>query len=141
MSNTSSILIASTARHRYAFSRGDVMSIRIAAADSGLAGLDERGQPFISVELGPMLIADDHSSLPRLRALVVPMRRRSIALLVDQIDQAPADARVLPLPDLLRTRLTQPWATGVVVYQDALVVQIDLRAIVRSVLASPSRLS
>ncbi len=141
MPEASAILIASTAQHRYAFSRGDVMSIRLSGAGGGLAGLDERGQPFISVELGPLLAADDRSTLPRQRALVVAMRRRSIALLVDQIDQAPADARVLPLPDLLRARLTQPWATGVVVYEDTLVVQIDLRAIVRSVLASPSRLS
>lgn len=141
MPESSAILIASTARRRYAFARGDVMSIRLANSADGLNGLDERGQPFISVELGPLLAPEDRSSLPRQRALVVPMRRRSIALLVDQVDQAPDDARVLPLPDLLRTRLSQPWATGVVLSQDVLMVQLDLRAIVRSVLASPSRLS
>ncbi|GAB4205070.1 MAG: hypothetical protein OHK0022_30780 [Roseiflexaceae bacterium] len=141
MPDTSAILIASTAQRRYAFARGDVMSIRLASTEDGLAGLDERGQPFISVQLGPLLAAGDRSTLPRQRALVVPMRRRSIALLVDQVDQAPADARVLPLPELLRTRLAQPWATGVLVSEDALLVQLDLRAIVRSVLAAPSRLS
>lgn len=132
-------LIACTALRRYAFDQGDVMSIRLASAGGGLAGLDERGQPFVNVHLGSLLDPGDRGSAPRQRALIVSMRRRSIALLVDQVEQTPEGAQLLPLPPLLRARLRESWATGVLVYDDLAVVKLDLRAVVRSALISSTR--
>lgn len=141
MAAKNATLIACTALRRYAFDQGDVMAIRLASPGGGVAGLDERGQPFVNVQLGALLDPADREAAPRQRALIVAMRRRSIALLVDQVEQAPDAAQAAPLPALLRARLREPWATGALLYDDLVVVKLDLRAVVRSVLAAPPRVA
>lgn len=141
MATKNATLIACTALRRYAFDQSDVMAIRLASPGAGLSGLDERGQPFMNVQLGALLDPTDRDRAHRQRALIVSMRRRSIALLVDQVEQTPEGAQTVPLPPLLRARLREPWATGALVYDDLLVIKLDLRAVVRSVLAAPPRVA
>lgn len=128
------LLIVCTARRRYAVRRTDVAEVRLVANTSTMPR-DERGQPYIGVELGPLLDADDRSDLARRRALVVPLRRRKVALLADQVESFHEHAQVVALPELFSARLSQPWAIGVLLLGDEVIVQLDVRAVARSALA------
>jgi chemotaxis signal transduction protein len=131
------ILIVGTARHRYAIRRDDVLEIRL-VLDSSAMPQDKRGQPYLGIELGPMLDPQDQSTMKRRRALVIPLRRRLIAFLTDSIDALQEQVTFAPLPELLRTKLKQPWAVGALVLNDEVIVQLDLLAIARSALAKQS---
>jgi hypothetical protein len=128
-------LIVWTARHRYAVRRDDLTATRLVDGRSGLPVADERGHPYIGIELGPLLDPADQSTMLRRHALIVPLRRRLVALLADRVDSLPEHTSCIALPELLRTRLLQPWVIGALVVDDELIVQIDLRAVARSALS------
>ena len=132
--STNLMLIVRTARHRYAVRRDDVMEIKLVANVAAMP-CDERGQPYVGFELGPLLDPTDHSAMERRRALVVPLRRRKVALLADRIDSFEENAQVVLLPELLGGRLNKPWALGALMLGDDVIVQIDLWAVARSALA------
>lgn len=131
------MLIVGTARHRYAIRRDDILEIRL-VLDSATMPQDKRGQPYLGIELGPMLDPQDQSTMKRRRALVIPLRRRLVAFLTDSIDALQEQVTLAPLPDLLRTKLKQPWAVGALVLEDEVIVQLDLLAIARSALTKHS---
>lgn len=126
------LLIVRTALRRYAVSRDDLFDVKLVVdpSDLGAGGLFERA--CIGVELGPLLDPSDQSQLARRRALIVPLRRRYVALLVDYVDTFIERATSVPLPTLLHDRLGQPWAVGALTFDDALIVRLDLRAVARS---------
>jgi hypothetical protein len=134
---TDLMLIVRTARRRYAVRRSDVMEIKL-VADAMAMPRDERGQPYVGFELGMLLDPADCSELTRRRALVVPLRRRKIALLADQVDSFQERAQTIALPELLSARLSQPWVIGALMLDDEVIVQIDLLAVARSALARSS---
>src|SRR5262245_33182894 len=120
------LIIIQTALRRYVIDRNDVMSIRLVTHVADFLSGAEFDRPCLGVELGPLLDPSDHSTLTRRRALIVPLRRRYIALLVDYIDTLPEQITGVPLPPLLRERLRQPWAIGALVVDTDLIVQLDL---------------
>ena len=128
------LLIIKTAHRRYAVQRGDLLEIKLVASPTDLQVGGQFDRPCVGVELGPLLDPADHSALKRRRALVVPMRRRYVALLVDYIETFLERASSMPLPALLREKLRQPWAVGALLVDDELIVEIDLRAVARSAL-------
>jgi hypothetical protein len=132
------LLIVRTALRRYAIRRDDLLDVKLVAgpADLQAGGLFDR--PCVGIELGPLLDPADQSAQTRRRALIVPLRRRYIALLVDYVDSFLERVVCAPLPPLLHGRLRQPWAIGALTLDDDLIVQIDLRAIARSALLSYS---
>jgi hypothetical protein len=132
------LLIIRTALRRYAVRREDLLDVKlvVSAADLQAGGLFER--PCIGVELGPLLDPADRSAQIRRRALIVPLRRRYIALLVDYVETFLERTGSVPLPALMRAQLRQPWATGALVLDDELVVQLDLRAVARSAMLDHS---
>jgi chemotaxis signal transduction protein len=130
-------LIVQTARHRYAVRRGDLMEIKL-VPDASAMPADDRGHPYIGIELGPLIDPDDRSTLTRRRALVVPLRRRMIALLADRIETFQERPQIMALPELIGTQLSQPWAVGALVLDNEVIVQLDLRAVARSVMARSS---
>ena len=134
---TNLMLIVRTARHRYAVWRDDVIEIKL-VPDATAMPCDERGQPYVGFELGELLDPADRSQLTRRRALVVPLRRRKIALLADRIDSFQEQSQTIALPELLGARLSQPWAVGALLLEDEVIVQIDLLAVARSALARGS---
>jgi hypothetical protein len=134
---TDLMLIVRTARRRYAVRRDDVMEIKL-VVDATAMPHDERGQPYVGFELGMLLDPADRSEMTRRRALVVPLRRRTIALLADRVDSFLEHIQTVALPGLLSARLSQPWAIGALVLDDEVIVQIDLHAIARSALARGS---
>jgi hypothetical protein len=131
------MLIIRTARHRYAIRRDDVLEIRL-VLNSTTMPCDEHGHPYLGIELGPLLDPDDRSDLTRRHALVIPLRRRLVALLADSVDSFHEHAPVAPLPELLEARLSPHWAIGALVLADEVIVQLDLRAVARSALAHSS---
>ena len=131
------MLIIRTARHRYAIRRDDLLEIRLVPNVSAMP-CDEHGYPYLGIELGPLLDPSDCSDLTRRRALVVPLRRRLVALLADSVESFHEYAPAAPLPELLGARLSQPWAIGALVLDDEVIVQLDLRAVARSALAYSS---
>jgi len=132
------LLIVKTAQRRYAVQRDDLLEIKLVADRANLQIGGQFDRPCVGVELGPLLDPDDHSALMRQRALVVPMRRRYVALLVDYVEGFLEHVRCAPLPALLTARLTRPWAIGALALEDDLIVQLDLRAITRDVLLQRS---
>ena len=126
------LLIVRTALRRYAVSRDDLFDVKLVADLAALRAGGLYDQACVGVELGPLLDPADESMLTRRRALIVPLRRRYVALLVDYVDsflERPASA---PLPALLRERLGQSWAVGALALDDDLIVMLDLRAVARS---------
>lgn len=121
------LLIVRTARRRYAVRRDDVSEIRLldAAAPSDDPSL-------LRFDLGALLDPSDRSSQARRRALIVPLRRKQIALMFDALESFEQHTTIVPLPPLLQARLGAPWATGALVLDDELIVQIDVRAVSRS---------
>jgi hypothetical protein len=130
------LLIVRTALRRYAVSREDVAELRLVAGPRDLETPGAGGRPYVGVDLGALLDPADRSALIRRRALVVPLRRRNVALLVDRVDEFHEHLPVLPLPELLRGRLREPWATGALLLGDEIIVAIDLRAVARTALLS-----
>ncbi len=133
------LLIVRTTRHRYIVPREDVATLRAVSRRTGTDQEADRDPSAIAVELGAFLDPEDVSEMQRRHALIVPLRRRTIALLVDAVDNLIDHAVVRPLPPLLRERLREPWATGVLMIDEHPVVQIDVRAIARSVLLKRTR--
>jgi chemotaxis signal transduction protein len=129
-------LIVQTAQHRYAVRRDDVLDIKLVNGTADLHADDAQGRAYIGIELGPLLDPSDQSSLTRRRALVVPLRRRLVALLADRVESFHEHARIEALPALLAAQLRQPWATGAFVLDSDLIIQLDLRAVAHTALAA-----
>jgi chemotaxis signal transduction protein len=133
------LLIIRTTRHRYIVRREDVVMLRAFNRRTAGDQAEDEDQASLTVELGPFLDPADVSEMQRRHALIVPLRRRTIALLVDAVDNLVDHAVVQPLPRLLRERLREPWATGVLMIDEHPVVQLDARAIARSILLRRTR--
>jgi len=132
------LMIVNTAARRYAVRRDDLVDVRMAHTGAALRVEGQADRQYVGVELGPLLDPADQSSMTRRRALIVPLRRRYIALLVDHIETFLEHADTRPLPPLISQRLGQPWAVGALMFEDQLVVQLDLRAVARSALLAHS---
>jgi hypothetical protein len=131
---TTVLMIVNTAIRRYAVRRDDLLDVKMAQSGDSFYMEGSLDRPYIGFELGPLLDPADCSTLKRRRALIVPLRRRYIALMVDYIETFLEQADSIPLPALLRERLDQPWAVGALILEDDVVVQLDLRAVARSAL-------
>jgi hypothetical protein len=128
------LLIVKTAARRYAVRRDDVFEIRMVETTAALETGAPGAWPVVGVELGPLIDPDDRSRLARRRGLLVPLRRRYVALLVDDVETFLERSECAPLPALLRERLRLPWAIGALAQDDDLILLLDVRAIARSVL-------
>ncbi|MEN9935887.1 MAG: hypothetical protein RLZZ387_2466 [Chloroflexota bacterium] len=128
------LLLVRTPLRRYAVRRDDYTDARLVTCPEDLAAGDGPGRPYIGFELGALLDPADRGGQGRRRALVVPLRRRKIALLVDRVEELLELPAVQPLPSLLHERLSEPWVTGVLLVEGDIVLQLDLRAVARSAL-------
>lgn len=129
--STAGLLVAQTAHRWYALPKQDVFGIRTVDPNSVENGM-------VKADLGALFDPNDRSALPRRHGLFVPLRRKQVVLMVDRVDLLEQQADNRELPGLVRARLSQPWATGVLLLGDRVVIQIDLRAVARSVLLARS---
>lgn len=125
-----------TPLHCTARRRGDAPRLQLAHRTR--AG-GERGSSFACSRVGTASRSCRCQRQAATPCLIVPLRRRTIALLVDAVDNLVDHAIVQPLPPLLRDRLREPWATGVLLIDEQPVVQLDVRAIARSILLRRTR--
>jgi chemotaxis signal transduction protein len=132
------LLLVRTALRRYAIRRDDLAALRLVSGAHDLAA-DESGKPFVAADLGALLDPLDRSTAPRRSALVVPLRRRSVALLVDAVEDLLERAAPGPLPPLLTRHLREPWSAGTLVVGEELLVLLDIRAVARSALLAAQR--
>lgn len=128
------IVLVKTELRRYAVRHDDISAIRMLASPADLEAIGTPERPSIPVELGTLLDPQDCTKLARRRGMVVLMRRRPIVFMVDLVDDFLENPEVLPLPELLRGKLNQPWATGALLIDQDVVLVLDLRAIARSIL-------
>ena len=135
---TNVIMVVKTPTRRYAVRHDDLIDVRMARSTPTVQVDGPADRPYLGFQLGPLLDPADQATLPRCHALIVPLRRRYIALLVDSVETFLQHAEMHPLPELLRKRLDQPWAAGALIYEDDLMIQLDLRAVARSALLSYS---
>jgi chemotaxis signal transduction protein len=136
MSSTGLLLTICTTRHRYIVCRDQILEIRLITRSADLERPDERGHPLVSAELGKLLDPQDLRSNARRHALIIPTRRRGVALLVERVEDFSQQTagEVQPLAPLLRQRLARPWFMGTVVCDDTPVLVLDLRQIAQDVL-------
>lgn len=134
------LLMIRTALHRYVVRRDQVHELCIVNKGAELAATDERGRPLLGCELGPLLDPTDIQRQGRQHALVVQLRRRSIALLVNRVDdiysQADSVEAIQPLPRLLMRRIERPWFLGVLMCDDTPVLVLDLRTLAQDAVLS-----
>lgn len=131
------LLIIQTACRHYAVRRRDIASMRLIADPAQLRAPGAFDRPCLDVELGPLLDPADQSTKRRRHALVVSLRRRYVAFLVDTVDTFVDAEAAEPLPLLLSEHLQQPWAIGVLRQSEQLIVLLDILAIARSAVHSP----
>jgi hypothetical protein len=123
------LLVVRTFRRRYAVRRGDLLAVLPTDAGAAPQVEDTLGRGCVPVELGPLLEPNDRGTARRQVALVVPLRRRLIALLVDAVESFHPVSLMAPLPEVLRARLRRPWAIGALPLDENLIVALDARAL------------
>lgn len=117
------LLVVSTPLHRYIIRNDDVQELRLIASPSQY-----------TYDLGTLLDPADVSTRSRRPGLVVPLRRKEVIFLIEQVDLLEQAPPLLALPPLLQTHVTQPWATGVLELDGQLALHLDVRAIARAAL-------
>jgi chemotaxis signal transduction protein len=132
------LLAIETAHHRYLVRRELIRGMRTVASTADLERPDERGRPVVGRELGPLLDATDQPQRARRHALLVPLRRRSVALLVERVAETihctdPA-AELHPLPPLLARSLAHEWIDGVLLRDTQPVLVLNVWRIAQHVL-------
>lgn len=134
------LLTIRTSQHSYIVRRDQIGELRLIVRDEDLQRSDERGRKVVSGELESFLNAQDIRSLGCRHALIVYMRRRSVALLVERIEDVVVDRSIAevihPLPPLLRQHLARPWFLGVLIREETPLLVLDLRQIAQDLLFS-----
>lgn len=129
------VLTVHTRLHTYAVLHTEELQLRLLPVGAGLPSRDQRNRPLVDADLGSLLDAQDVAQSRRC-AIVVPLRRRSVALLCDTVsDLREADPDTLvALPVLFVHRLPHEWIAGVYVPADTPILLLNLRQIALDVL-------
>lgn len=132
------LLTIRTALHRYVVHRTQVSQLLIIHSPADLEQVEEQGPALVSDELGHLLDPRDVLHHSHCHAIVVPLRRRRVALLVERVEDIRMNKEtpeeILPLPRLLAATLAHPWYLGVVVRDDTPLLVLDMRQIARHLL-------
>lgn len=123
------LLLVHTPRQRFVVSKADVYALRT-------VGKQEAMPQAVHVALGTLFDPLDVSILKRQHGMVVPLRRKEITLLVDRIDMLDNLPVRHALPALLYSRLQDPWSIAAFEIESRLVIQLDVRAIARSLFSN-----
>jgi chemotaxis signal transduction protein len=131
--NDSTFLGVQAGRWRYAVAQEQVG--HLALIDPAAAPAGPRGGPLICRELAALMGEASAVGPGRRHALMVALRRRSVALLVDHIDSLGDAGRqaIQPLAPLLASSLARPWFLGAIVCGDEPLLLLDLRRIATDV--------
>ncbi|NJL33197.1 MAG: hypothetical protein HC893_04255, partial [Chloroflexaceae bacterium] len=117
------LLSVEVAGAMYVVQREHIGAMRGIFRPADLEYPDEHGRPMLTRRLADLFALTDSAAPPptRQHALIVPTRRRSVALLVDRVDELDLSGALInniqPLPDVLARRLGRPWFSGVLVWE------------------------
>jgi hypothetical protein len=128
------LLTLHTTLHRVAVQHHPDFELRQVAANGSLLRADERGRPLLRAELGVLLDPRDQPAAARQHALIVPLRRRSVALLFQRVGALhEVHTAVAALPPLLARRLRHSWVLGVSLLEDVPTLVLDPRQLAQHV--------
>ena len=100
---------------------------------------DERGHAVRQVPLAPVL---GLPAIPARHALLVPTRRRTVALLVEATDlfEQVGDLvpLILPVPPLIAQAVGHQWLGGIMIHDDYPLQLLDVRQIAQDALKQPA---
>ncbi len=100
---------------------------------------DERGHALRQVALAPLL---GLPATPARHALLVPTRRRTVALLVEATDlfglEGDLEPLILPVPPLIAQAVGHQWLGGVLIHNDYPLQLLDVRQIAQDALKQPA---
>lgn len=125
------LVMIQTAGQRYLVRRDQFIELRLISWAGDLERPDPRGKALLACDLANLFNLAETNEYARRHALIVPTRRRGLALLVDRADDL-TDSRImtiLPLPKLLARRLARPWFLGVALEGETPLLLLDLRQI------------
>jgi chemotaxis signal transduction protein len=104
---------------------------QLALLELNTPAYDQRGSPLLVRSLAG-LVAPMTGGAAR-QALIVRLRRRTVALLAERVERLAESVTVQPLPALLARHLERPWVLGAVTADEAPVLVLDLRRIATDV--------
>lgn len=133
MSSDAPLLISLHVAGRPYLVRRDAVDVMALLDPLAPPATDARGRPLTVRPLAELLGAEEDPAPGRRHALSVALRRRSVALLVDRVDDMAHHISVQPLAPLLARRLARPWFLGAAAIDDAPVLLLDLRRIAADV--------
>jgi chemotaxis signal transduction protein len=141
MSYDGLLLFVSTATHRYVVTRSQILEMRIITRQADIERPDERGKPITAHSLGPLLDPADKDVPRRHHALIIPTRRRGIALLVDRVQDVyqTTEDDVQKLPPLFLRNIERPWFLGIFLYEEEPFLVLDLRQIAQNILLTKKK--
>lgn len=130
---TDLLLMIRTTLHRYIVRRDEVYALRTVESDLALEQTDERGRPLLVCELATLLDSEDLRGHDRCHALMIRLRRWSVALLVHRIEDAYLDSEMVDqmqaMPPLLAQQMAHPWFHGALLREDEPVLVLDVHRI------------
>lgn len=129
MSRTSLLLTVQTVLHRYVVCHDQIFELRIVNDVAELEQIDSRGRPMVSRTLGSLLDPSDTLRARRCHALIVQLRRRSVALLVERVENfhtIEMPNLVQPLAPLMAQRLEHTWFLGAMIHNEEPILVLDL---------------
>lgn len=130
------ILTFQTCQQRYALRHHQEIELRYVSARDVLNDTDSRGRPLLSADLCTLLDPADREVWLRRCALVVPLRRRSVALRCNALNELNdvVETSFKPLPPLLVQRLPHTWFSGLYLQDAEPMLLLDLRQIAMHIL-------
>lgn len=120
--------------HSYLVPRTHVDQIRLLDG-AALPAADARGRPLVGCALSDLLDPGGPPAARRQHALLVELRRRSVALLVERVEalESAGSLGQQPLAPFLSRSLARPWFLGAAIYAGEPALILDLRRIAMDV--------
>jgi hypothetical protein len=130
------MLTFQTRQQRYALLYRQEIELRYIGAREALDATDNRGRPMLSADLCTLLDSADREVWLRRCAFVLPLRRCSVALRCNALNElSHIDATsIKPLPYLIVQRLPHTWFAGFCLFENEPMLLLDLRQIAMHIL-------
>lgn len=121
------LLILRAGTQRFLVQRAQIDHLGL--VDPAASPADLHGRPTLYRHLGPLLEPTAPAQIGRCHAITIALRRRSVVLLADYIDDHGQLGQLVvqPLAPLLARRLARPWFLGTAICNDTPVLVLDLR--------------
>lgn len=133
MDQESTLLGVTAGERRYIVAQAQIDHFGLLDPDEPAS--DTSGRQLICRELSQLLGGESEAAPGRRHAMLITLRRRRVALLVDHIDSLTSREQpaIQALSPLLTRQLIRPWFLGAIVYHNEPILLLDLRRIATDV--------